>query len=333
MSIESEPMKRRIKAILQWTADLRKSSRFRSLLLFLTFVLIASLFWLIMTLNDSVQTNVQVNLKITNKPDSVTFISDVPKTLHVEVADKGTGLMRVAWLHTPTVNLSFPELASDGQLVCSRTDMMSAIKTAFGGSATIISSSIDSLRLLYTDRPGKNVPVQVSLQTSAKAGFMVYGAPKCEPPRVTVYGPREILDTLTRVFTKTYVEQNLSESRSFTADLAPIKGARIIPSKVSVKINVEPLVAKEEMITVVSENVPSGENLLLFPSKVHVAYYVPMSEFSSERSSVKVTADYHDVSTHRSARLPLHIEISDGSNAVRPTLHSDSVEYTLIKGN
>lgn len=286
-----------------------------------------------MALNDSVQTNVQVKVRIANKPDSVTFISDVPKTIHVEVADKGTGLMRVAWLHRPTVNLSFPELAADGQFVCSRTDMMAALKTAFGGGAVIISSSLDSLRLTYTDRPGKSVPVQVSLDASAKAGFVVYGSPKATPQRVTVFGPREILDTLTRVFTKTYVEQNLSESRDFTAELSPIRGARIIPAKVGVKINVEPLVVKEEMISVLPENVPSGENLLLFPSKVHVAYYVPMSEFSSDQTSVRVVADYQDVSTHRSARLPLRVELTEGSKAVRPTLHSDSVEYTLIKNN
>lgn len=326
-------MRRRLEAILKWTSDLRKSARFQSLLLFLSFVGIAALFWLIMALNDSVQANVAVNVKITNKPDSVTFISDVPKTLHVEVADKGTGLMRVAWLHTPTVNLSFPELASGGQLVCSRTDMMAALKTAFGGGATIISSSIDSLRLVYTDRPGKSVPVQVSVQSSAKAGFVVYGAPKSDPPRVTVYGPREILDTLTRVFTKTYMEHNLSESRNFTAELSTIRGARIIPDRVTVKINVEPLVVKEEMISVMAENVPTGENLLLFPSKVHVAYYVPMSDFSSEAAPVRAVVDYHDISTHRSARLPIHIELSEGSNAVSPTLHSDSVEYTLIKNN
>lgn len=326
-------MKRRIKEILKWADNLRKSARFHSLLLFMTFVAIASLFWLIMALNDSVQANVVVNVRIANKPDSVTFISEVPKTMHVEVADKGTGLMRVAWLHTPTLNLSFPELASEGQLVCSRTDMMAALKTTLGGSATIISSSIDSLRLTYTDRPGKSVPVQVSLQTSTKAGFVVYGSPKSNPPRVTVYGPREILDTLTRVFTKTYVEHNLSESRGFTADLSSIRGARIIPSKVGVKINVEPLVVKEEMITVTPENVPGGENLLLFPSKVQVAYYVPMSDFSSEGTPVRVLVDYHDISAHRSARLPLHLEINEGSNAVRPTLHTDSVEYTLIKNN
>lgn len=327
-------MRRRLEAIFKWTADLRKSARFKSLLLFTAFVGIATLFWLIMALNDSVQANVAVNVKIANKPDSVTFISDVPKTIHVEVSDKGTGLMRIAWFHTPTVNLSFPELANDGQLVCSRTDMMAALKAAFGGSATILSSSIDSLRLTYTDRPGKSVPVQVSLATSAKAGFVVYGSPKSDPPRVTVYGTRQILDTLTRVFTKTYVEQNLSESREFTAELAPITGARIIPSKVGIKINVEPLVAKDEMVTVSPENVPSGQNLLLFPSKVHVAYYVPMSDFSSDDApSVRVVVDYHDISTHRSARLPLRIEVPEGSRAVKPILRSDSVEYTLIKNN
>ena len=311
--------------------NLRKSSKFRSLLTFGVFVGISAMFWLILTLNDSVQDGCIVSVRISNKPDSVTFISDVPKTIHVEVRDKGSSLMRSMWLKTPTVNLNFRELADDGQLICSRSDMMAALKETFGSSATIVSSSLDSLRLVYTDRPGKAVPVAVSVKASAHAGYYVYGQPASEPTRVTAYGPREIIDTLTRVFTKAYVESDLSESRSFTADLKSIRGVRLIPSTVQIKVNVEPLVAKEDMVTVVAENVPHDENLLLFPSNVRVSYYVPMSEFDDDRKAVRVVVDYNDVAAHRGERIPLRIEPVKGVNAVNPRLQSDSVEYTLVR--
>lgn len=324
-------MKGWLVALAKWCVMLRRSSRFRSVVSFAVFVAIAALFWLVMTLNDSVQDNCTVNVRIVNKPDSVTFISDVPPTIHVEVKDKGSSLMRSAWIKTPSVNLNFKVLADHGQLICSRSDMMAALKEVFGMNATIVSSSIDSLRLLYTDRPGKTVPVQVAVQASAKAGYVVFGTPVSNPPRVTAYGPREILDTLSRVFSKKYVEQDLVEPKEFTADLKPVSRVRLIPSNVKVKVNVEPLVAKEEMITVEAENVPGDENLLLFPSTVRVSYFMPMSEFSKESRNVKVVVDYNDIERYMGARLPLRIEKVKGSDAVHPMLHSDSVEYTLVR--
>lgn len=295
------------------------------------FVGIAGLFWLIMTLNDSVQDGCIVNVKITNKPDSITFISEVPNTFHVEVKDKGSSLMRTMWLKTPTVNLNFRELAENGQLICTHSDLMVALKETFGINATIVSSSVDSLRLVYTDNPGKQVPVVVAVNAGARAGYIVYGQPQADPSRVTVYGPREILDSVTRVYTKVYIETDLSESKQFLSELKPIKGARIIPSKVQVNVNVEPLVAKEEIVGVVAENVPSDENLLLFPSNVRVSYFVPMSEFSDEKKAVRVVVDYNELANHMGERLPLRIETIGASNAVNPVLHTDSVEYTLVR--
>lgn len=320
-----------LKTIEDWCRRLRNSSRFRSILTFAVFVGIAAMFWIILTLNDSVQDGCVVNVKISNKPDSITFISEVPKTIHVEVRDKGSSLMRTMWLKTPTVNLNFRELAEQGQLICSRSDMMSALKETFGSTATIISSSLDSLRLIYTDRPGKTIPVVAEVKATAKAGYIVYGQPVSDPPRVTAYGPREIIDSITRVMTKSYVEHDLSETRSFAAELKNILGVRLIPSKVNVKVNVEPLVAKEVMVTIVAENVPQDEDLLLFPSNVRVSYFVPLSEFSDDKKAVRVVVDYNDLADHRGERLPMRIEQIKGITAVHPRLHSDSVEYTLVR--
>lgn len=319
------------KSIIKWWISLRNSSKFRSILSFLVFVGIAAIFWLVLTLNDSVQDGCIVNVRITNKPDSVTFISDVPKSIHVEVKDKGSSLMRTMWMKRPTINLNFRELAEHGQLICSRSDMMAALKETFGINATIVSCSLDSLRLVYTENPGKSVPVIVSVNAAPRAGYIVYGKPVSDPPRVKAYGPREILDSLSRVFTKAYIETDLSESKQFQSELKSIPGVRLIPSKVLVKINVEPLVAKEVIVAVVAENVPSEESLLLFPSNVRVSYYVPMSEFSDEKKAVRAVVDYNEIANHRGGRLPLRIETAEGSNALNPRLHSDSVEYTLVR--
>ena len=127
------------------------------------------------------------------------------------------------------------------------------------------------------------------------------------------------------------MESDLAESRSFRAELRSIPGVRLIPSTVQVEVNVEPLVAKEDVVTVVAENVPQDENLLLFPSNVRVSYYVPMSDFSDDKKAVRVVVDYNDVAAHMGERIPLRIEPVSGVHAVKPHLHTDSVEYTLVR--
>ena len=73
--------------------NLRNSRGFHNVALYLVFVVIASLFWLVMWLNDSIQETFDVRLRIYNVPDSVTFIDNPPAGLHVTVRDKGTSLL------------------------------------------------------------------------------------------------------------------------------------------------------------------------------------------------------------------------------------------------
>ncbi len=56
-----------------------------------------------------------------------------------------------------------------------------------------------------------------------------------------------------------------------------------------------------------------------------------MSEFSDDKKAVRVVVDYKDIAEHRGERLPLRIEPVKGVAAVNPRLHSDSVEYTLVR--
>lgn len=311
--------------------NLKNTSGFKNATLFFIFVCVSAVFWFILALNDSAQDHFNVNVRIVNEPDSVTFISDVPEKIHVSVSDKGTNLWRNGYMKHPTINIDFKEYSSDGVLRYSYNDLITSLRDVFGGSALITSVSVDSLQLVYTTNPGKKVPVLVSSHVYPASGTTLEGSAKASPGSVYVYGPKEVLDTIKYVRTEDITLRNLSETTEMEVKIQKLKGARSIPSKVVLTVPIEPLVRKEAMVTVDTKNVPAGEEMLLFPSKVPVEYYVAMSRLNDdEDSNIKLIVDFDDISKSVSGRLPVNV-LTYPDRLKNLKLRSDSVEYAVVK--
>lgn len=300
-------------------------------MLFLVFVCVSALFWFILALNDSAQNSFNVNLRIVNKPDSVTFISEVPEKIHVAVSDKGTNLWRNGYLKHPTVNIDFKEYSSDGVLRYSYNDLIASLRETFGGSATVTSVSLDSLQLLYTTNPGKKIPIYVNCKVFPSSGHTLEGSVTASPASVLVYGEKNVLDTIHYASTDAVVLRNVTETTKIEVKLNKIKGARILPPAVELTVPIEPLVKKDAMVTVEAENIPPGEELLLFPSKVPVEYYVAMSRLNDdEDSNIHLVVNYEDLKDAKNGKLVVRPK-KYPERLKNLKLHTDSVEYAIIK--
>ncbi len=308
---------------------IRTSSRFHNFMMFLIFVAIAAVFWFILALNDSVTETFQVRLNIQNVPDSVTFITDPPADLHVTLRDKGTNILRSGVVKHPTVNLNFRDYAHEGVFRLSAADMTAELKADLGVSQ-ITAASIDSLRLYYTTQPGKRVPVMVQSDVTASSGNIISGAPVSLTRFVNVYSYRDEVDTVHSVLTQRLVKKDLSQTSEFDVKLKPIQGVKIVPSQVKVRVPVEPLVHKETYVEVDVENLPAGASLLLFPNRVPVSFYVPMSRFNNENVPMHVVVDYNDTHRTRGSRIPVRVR-DHAPGLINVELKTDSVEYTLVR--
>lgn len=309
---------------------MRASTGFRDFVLYLAFVAVAALFWVIMSLNDNVTQTFDVHLHVDNVPDSVTFINDPPATFHVTLRDKGTNILRSGIISHPHVGLNFRDYADDGVFDVSKNEITQAVKSAFGNSAQLTAVSLDSLRLYYTTDKGRRVPIVVTADVTAAPGLVVSGNPKPMPRSALIYSYSENIDTITRVYTEPIVKRNLSETTEVEVAIRQIPKVKIVPSTVKVCIAVESLVKKESMVTVTAKNVPDGESLLLFPNRVPVTYYVPMSLFSSDLVPVEVSVDYNDIRRYAGDRIPVSIH-GFAEYVESPQITTDSVEYTLVR--
>lgn len=101
------------------------AGKFKSLWQYLMFVALAGLFWVIMALNDDVQSDFTVQVEIIGVPDSVTFITEPPGAITVSVRDKGTLLLRRRFMSDPIIRIPFSEFASANRLRVSPSALMS----------------------------------------------------------------------------------------------------------------------------------------------------------------------------------------------------------------
>ena len=310
---------------------LKSTSGYKNSMLFLIFVCVSTLFWFILALNDSAQDHFSVNLRIINQPDSVTFISNVPEKIHVAVSDKGTNLWRNGYMKHPSINIDFKEYSSDGVLRYSYNDLISSLRESFGGTAQITSVSLDSLQLFYTTNPGKKVPILINCQVYPASGSILEGSVKATPGSVYVYGIKSVLDTIQYVNTEPITLRNINETTQLEVKIERLKNARAMPSKVMLTVPIEPLVRKEAMISVEATNVPEGEELLLFPSKVPVEYYVAMSRLNDDDdTSISLTVNFDDVPKSKDGKLK--VEVGNFPERLKNLrLRSDSIEFAVIK--
>lgn len=309
---------------------LKASSSFHSALIYLACLVTAALFWYILALNDNMQDSFFVKININDVPNNVTFISDVPDKVYVTIRDKGTSLMRHGHLKNPSIDIDFRRYASGGVLRYRRGDMLAALRTTFGTTATVSSVSLDSLHLDYTTNKGKRVVVVLDGDVSAASGYVISGHPEPDPTSVLVYSNSDIIDTIRKVSTMRFERTGLSENTTIEVKLRDLENARLIPDHVKVNIPVQTLVHKEVAVSVEPVNVPSGESLLIFPSKVRVGFYVPMGAFNDDQTDIVVNVDYNDISRVKSDRIPLYLSHYP-SALVNVSLVTDSVEYTIVK--
>lgn len=309
---------------------MKASTGFHNTVLFMSFVAVATVFWLILSLNDSVTETLEVNIKVDNVPDSVTFIQDLPRSIHVTVKDKGSNLVRTGMFNHPHVNFNFRDFADNGVFSVNKQDFSMALKTTFGNSAQIASSSVDSLYSTFTTGKGKRVPVDVCSDVTAAPGFIIAKSPVPEVKAVLIYAQTDAADTITKVYTQCIVKRNLNKTQDVEVKLKPIANVKIVPSTIKVNIPVEPLVKKESMVTVEVEGGTAIEDLLLFPAKVKVEYYTPMSLYSSDLVPIELWVDYSDIQRTKGDKLPIKAKLlADYVESVRVML--DSVEYTVVK--
>ena len=314
-------IKSRIRALL-------KSNSGKNLITYLIFVIIASIFWLLLTLNTDIQRDINIAVNIKNQPDSITIINDIPETVKVTIKDKGSNLIKYSLGVKPSIDIDFKDfITSNDVFRVSTIDLKSLLTKNLISGGELIAISPDSLYSAYTSQPGKKVPLLLDLEISVNYKYVLSGRIKPNVDSIVVFASKEKLKTINSVSTSKITEKDLTDSTRMKVKLISHKGVRLQPSVVDIIIPVEPLINKHQTVIINQEGVPEGESIVTFPSKIEISYLVPSSLYKDVQDFCPYVR--YSEANRRTSKLKVYIDEPWDFSDI--TITPDSVEYIIDK--
>lgn len=302
----------------------------REFLIFLFFVFVSFCFWLLQVLNDDYETELVVPLRMKNVPENVVLTSELPSELKVTVKDRGTVLVNYFLGRTIyPVTIDFEEYTDKGnQVRIPSSALNKRIVSQLNQSTKLSAVKPDTLEFIYTTGKAKKVPVKLRGEVEAERQYYIADA-ICSPDSVMVYAPREILDTITAAYSEMLAIEGIADTTRQRVSLTPVKGARFTPSYSDVTFLVDMYAEKSVEVPVQGINFPRDKMLRTFPSKVHVAFQIGLSQFKSITSEdFTVVVDYEELKDNKEEKCrPVLIQSPASIKHVR--MNPQEIDYLI----
>lgn len=300
--------------------------RGRNVMLYLMCLIVAFIFWSIITLDETMERDFDLSVELVNVPDSVVVVGNLPQSINVVLKGKGTQFVKYSVVKPPVFTVDFREFGRNGFVALSRTKIDSELRDIFGQNISIIVVNPDSMRVAYSSGNGFRVPLRVNSSVSASTRSIISGPVVAALDSVTVYTASGKRPDLEYVETETVSRDELTDTMVCDIAVKQLPGMKIMPETVSVTIPAELLVSKKRTVPVKAVNVPAGARLITYPASVEVSYLVPM-RLSSSDMPVKASVDYKALNAG-SRNAKVEVEAMPGGYKV-VSVSQDSVEYVI----
>ncbi len=309
-------------------------SKNREFLIFLFFLFLSSGFWLMITLNEQTEADIEVPIKYTGVPGNVVMTGATVDTLTVRVQDRRFVLFTYLYDMVSPVNVDFKSCSSseNGVGLLRQNNIMKQLHANLSSSSKIISVKPEYVKFYYNYGERKKVPVKATGKISAAGSYYVskvtYG-----PDSVTVYALRNILDSIKCVHTVPLNYPSISDTLFVSASLEKIEGAKCVPDVVNVGIYTDIFTEETFDVPIKTINVPEGKLLRTFPMRVKVTFVVGASNIRNlNPSQFEVVADYNEIINHPSDKCTLSIR-KYPHGVKRPRLDLRKVDYIIEEVN
>ena len=299
----------------------------KEFLIFLFFLALSGAFWLLMTLNETMEREFKIPVRLSGVPRNAVITGELPDTVRVTVRDKGFTL--VTYDFRPLV-FRFSNYADEdeGKGVIPLTDVQKQVLSQMYGSSKLLQVKPGAFDFYFTYGTSKKVPVVFRGKiTTNKSYYLAHT--EFYPSMVTVYANKQQLDKLQTVEIEPFNYRNLQDTIRQAVKIRKIRGVKIVPP--TVRLSVYPDVLTEEAIEVpiTAINMPPGMVLRTFPSKVTVRFTIGASLFRTIKPNLfKVVVDYEELAANPSDKCTLQLR-SVPRSVSKASLEIDRVDYLL----
>ena len=302
----------------------------REFLVFLFFLILSGIFWLILTLNETYEREINVTIRINGIPKNVVLTSNEVDTLRVTVRDKGWILMRYLYDKERNINLTFKTHdRGNGVATISASDIKRLVSDQLESSTSISSIKPDRMDFFYNNGERKRVPVNWTGNVTPEQLYFISHV-QYWPDSVDVYASREKLDSIHVVYTEPLNYANFRDTLLVNCKITHLKDVKVVPEQIRIGFFTD-LLTEESIdgIPIKAINMPAGRVLRTFPQKVKVRFVTGLRQFRTLRpEDFTVIADYKEISRNPSEKCRIYLKTTP-QGISRATLEIDQVDYLI----
>ena len=301
-------------------------------LTFLVFLLISAALWFLIKLTKDYTTQTEFTVVYTEVPASK-WISTPEQQVKLSFVADGFATLRHNLVRPQrrvvTVSLNEIPYRLEGGNTYSYSTQYVAERVAdwLGVPSGNVTVNDDKQYFNMEELQSKEVPVEVPIDVKTQRQYYVYGDPQVEPALVTVYGPKNVLDTLKSVHTAVFSAVNAAGRLTQTLSIDYYGGVvRSEQATAVVTVEVEQYTETDVEVPV---KVTDTVNCRFFPETMKVKCLVPIRDFANVNAAsflvLADTAQLHRLEPLLDIRLtkvPEHVQVMK--------IEPDQVEYLIV---
>ncbi len=284
----------------------------RKVKIFSLLLLCSALAWFVSNLTERYTSTTSFDLEYINVPDSLLFKGSSKDQLEVKLNCSGFQFLRYNF-SPRVVQLDLSYIKKKGtKYYLPQETCVKQIEAQLPSSISLVSvDNRDTLYFALYHLYSKSVPVVSRLQIDYAQNYMLDGTLKMEPTEVTLSGPKNEIDTIRSVHTRTVVLRDVSND--FSKKLSLVKSDKLLNTRYSTnEVRITGKVARfsEKIVEVPVEvtNLDKDMQIKTFPNKVSVLCKGKIERLKKVKATdFRVVADFNTVKDTKSSMITLKL--------------------------
>jgi hypothetical protein len=305
----------------------------RSVLTFLIFLALSTVLWLFVKLSENYTTQTSFRLQFDEVPAD-RWISSASPSVKMSLDINGFHTLRYKMIREPKrmVSISLAEvpyrLENGNTYSFSSQYVAEKVANLLDINASDITMNDAMVYFSMDFLKSKVVPVVLQADIKPQRQYGIYGIPTLDPASVTIYGPREIIDTVMSVRTEKISKMNVSQGFSEIVAL-DLLGGQIHSNTREVKADVQ-----VEKFTETDVKVPikltDSLKVRFFPEAMTVKCLVAIKDYASiAPENFSVAVDKKQLETLQPL---LDVRLAAWPNTIQIlSTTPDKVEYLIVQ--
>ena len=304
---------------------IKKNQKLRSCLFFL---ILAAAIWFLTKFSKPLVAEFSLDLRYTNLPEQTLVSPQAPKNLLIKVNANGFKLLTEFFKDkTLVLDLSAGRALEEDKIRFNQDQLLAFCyrKLPF---AEVISVETKELIIPVDRMAAKTIEVVFQGELSLAQGFKIIDGPELRPKEITIYGPSQIIDTISAVNTVFTRLDNLRANTHKSLALEALWSDQLSRSRDSISWSVEILEFTQKQIELPVElvNVPRGRRLQIFPETMVLSVEIPVNEYALyDKSNFRLICDYNERISEDSFMIPRLSKLPEG--VYKPELSHKKVDY------